>query len=112
MAGQLEIYKDKKGEFRFRLKASNGENILASEGYKRKSSALKGASSVEKNCADASCFIKNKTPGGKYRFNMKSRNHKVIGVSQNYSSEAGCDNGIKAIARAAKGARIVDLTRD
>ncbi|HSH44063.1 MAG TPA: YegP family protein [Arenicellales bacterium] len=111
MAGKIEIYKDKKGEYRFRLKSSNGENILGSEGYKRKSSAVNGAASVEKNCADASCFIKNKTPGGKYRFNMKSRNHKVIGVSQNYNSEAACDNGIQAVARAAKGAKIVDLTQ-
>ncbi len=34
MAAKFEIYKDKVGEFRFRLKAANGENILASEGYK------------------------------------------------------------------------------
>ncbi len=36
MAGKFEIYEDKRGEFRFRLKASNGQNILASEGYKAK----------------------------------------------------------------------------
>ena len=34
MAGKFEIYKDKRGEHRFRLKAGNGEIILASEGYK------------------------------------------------------------------------------
>lgn len=33
MAGKFELYLDKAGEFRFRLKAGNGENILASEGY-------------------------------------------------------------------------------
>ena len=32
MAGKFEVYKDKAGEFRFRLKASNGQIILASEG--------------------------------------------------------------------------------
>ncbi len=36
MAGKFEIYQDKRGEFRFRLKASIGKNILASEGYKAK----------------------------------------------------------------------------
>lgn len=111
MAGKIEIFKDKKGEYRFRLKSSNGENVLASEGYKRKSSAVNGAASVTKNCTDPACFVKNKTPGGKHRFNMKSRNHKVIGVSQNYGSESSCDNGIKAVARAAKSAKIVDLTQ-
>ena len=33
MAGKFEIYLDKVGEYRFRLKTSNGQNILASEGY-------------------------------------------------------------------------------
>lgn len=36
MAGKFEIYKDKAGEFRFRLKAANGQNILASEDHKKK----------------------------------------------------------------------------
>lgn len=110
MAGKIEIYKDKKGEYRFRLKASNGENLLASEGYKSKSSAKNGAASVARNCSDSACFVKNKTASGKHRFNMRAKNNKVIGVSQNYDSDAGCDKGIKAIGRAAKGAKIVDLT--
>ncbi len=39
---QFELYKDKKGEFRWRLRHANG-NILAtaSEGYKAKASAVK-----------------------------------------------------------------------
>jgi hypothetical protein len=37
MSGTFEIYNDKAGEFRFRLKANNGQAILASEGYKDKS---------------------------------------------------------------------------
>ena len=41
-----EIYTDKAGEFRFRLKASNGEIILAaSEGYTAKANAKKGIES-------------------------------------------------------------------
>ncbi|MEE9265033.1 MAG: DUF1508 domain-containing protein, partial [Vicinamibacteria bacterium] len=36
MAGQFEIFKDRRGEFRFRLRASNGEIVLASEGYRSK----------------------------------------------------------------------------
>ena len=111
MAGKFEIYKDKAGEFRFRLKSRNGEIVLASEGYKAKASAKNGAASVEKNCGDASCFEQTKTRGGKYRFNLKARNHQVIGVSQSYKDEKSCKNGIKSIARAAKGAKIEDLTK-
>ena len=40
MAGKFELFTDKAGETRFRLKAGNGQIILASEGYKRKASAL------------------------------------------------------------------------
>jgi len=50
---KFEIYADKKGEFRFRLKARNGENILASEGYAAKASCLNGVDSVRRNAPDA-----------------------------------------------------------
>ncbi len=50
---KFEIYADKAGEFRFRLKASNGENICASEGYKSKTSCMNGIESVRKNAPDA-----------------------------------------------------------
>lgn len=46
---KFEIYLDKAGEFRFRLKASNGEIILSSEGYKSKDSCKNGIESVRKN---------------------------------------------------------------
>ena len=46
---KFEIYKDKAGEFRFRLKAKNGEPILASEGYTAKASCVNGIESVKKN---------------------------------------------------------------
>ncbi|WP_394937751.1 YegP family protein [Psychromicrobium sp. YIM B11713] len=52
MAGKFELYEDKSGGFRFRLKAGNGEVIATSQGYKSKSSALNGIESVRKN-ADA-----------------------------------------------------------
>ena len=50
---KFEMYLDKAGEYRFRLKARNGEPILASEGYKAKASCLNGIESVRKNAAEA-----------------------------------------------------------
>ena len=46
---KFEVYTDKKGEFRFRLKASNGQNIGASEGYTTMKGCLNGIQSVQKN---------------------------------------------------------------
>lgn len=50
---KFELYKDKKGEFRFRLKAVNGEIIASSEGYTSKGNCKNGIDSVVKNAPDA-----------------------------------------------------------
>lgn len=50
---KFEMYTDKAGEFRFHLKARNGEVIAASEGYKAKASCLNGIDSVRRNAPDA-----------------------------------------------------------
>ena len=46
---KFEMYVDRAGEFRFRLKAANGEIIAASEGYKAKESCENGIASVREN---------------------------------------------------------------
>lgn len=110
MAGTFEIFKDKGDEFRFRLKAGNGQVVLSSEGYTSKAGAQNGIESVQKNCADKSNFESTTTSTGKFRFNMKAKNGQVIGTSQSYESEAARDNGIEAVARAAQGAKIEDVS--
>ena len=50
---KFEVYTDNSGEFRFRLKARNGEVIAVSEGYKAKASCLNGVESVKKNAPEA-----------------------------------------------------------
>ena len=53
IAGKFELYTDRRGEYRFRLKAGNGETIAVSEGYKSKSGALNGIDSVRRNAPKA-----------------------------------------------------------
>ncbi|TWD81206.1 hypothetical protein FB561_2311 [Kribbella amoyensis] len=54
MAGKFELYQDKAGEYRFRLKAGNGEVIAtSSESYQTKASAQNGIESIKKNAAEA-----------------------------------------------------------
>ncbi len=50
---KFEVYADKAGEFRFRLKATNGQVIATSEGYSAKSGCMNGIESVKKNAPDA-----------------------------------------------------------
>lgn len=109
MSGRFEIYKDSAGEFRFRLKAGNGENILASEAYAAKAGAENGIASVKKNAADAARFEKKTSLSGKHYFVLKAGNHEVIGTSQMYEAEASCDSGVQSVMRNAPGASVVDL---
>ena len=50
---KFEIYKDKADEFRFRLKATNGQVIATSEGYTSMAACENGIASVRKNAADS-----------------------------------------------------------
>ena len=50
---KFEVYTDKAGEFRFRLKATNGQIIATGEGYKKLASCLNGIESIRKNSVDA-----------------------------------------------------------
>jgi uncharacterized protein YegP (UPF0339 family) len=51
--GKFEVYTDKAGEYRFKLKAPNGEIIATSEGYSSKKSCMNGIESVKKNAPKA-----------------------------------------------------------
>lgn len=110
MAGKFELYTDKAGEFRFRLKAGNGEIILASEGYKQKASATNGIESVKKNAPDDARYERKETDAGNFRFNLKSTNGQVIGTSESYKSASGRDNGIESVKKNAPDARVEDMT--
>ena len=50
---KFEVYQDKAGEYRFRLKARNGEIIAVGEGYKAKASCLNGIDSIKRNAPDS-----------------------------------------------------------
>lgn len=50
---KFEVYTDKAGEFRFRLKARNGQIIATGEGYKAKASCLNGVDSIRRNAPEA-----------------------------------------------------------
>ncbi|WP_170432912.1 YegP family protein [Ruegeria arenilitoris] len=110
MAGKFEIFEDKAGEFRFRLKAGNGEIILASEGYVQKASAENGIASVKTNAPNDDRYERKETKSGGYMFNLKASNGQVIGTSESYSSASARDNGVESVKRNAPNARVEDLT--
>jgi len=109
---KFEVYQSgKKKEFRFRLKADNGQTVLSSEGYTTRAACLNGIESVKKNSKDPKRVTKTQTPGKMFRFAITAANSQIIGVSQNYKSESGRDNGVDSVKRNAAKAEIMDVNK-
>lgn len=106
--GKFEVYTDKAGEYRFRLKAGNGQNILASEGYSAKNGCMNGIESVKENSQNAERFELSESTNGKWHFNLKAGNGQVIGSSQMYEDKSGAENGIESVMHNAPEAEIVE----
>ncbi len=108
--GKFVVTTRKNGEIQFNLEAGNGQVIFTSEGYSSKAACLNGIESVKKNSQDAARFEKKTTDSGAFRFNLKATNGQVIGVSQNYTTEANRDNGIASVMKNAPEASVIDET--
>jgi uncharacterized protein YegP (UPF0339 family) len=109
MAGKFELKVAKDGQFYFRLKAGNGQTILASEMYKAKASALNGIESVKKNAPLDERYEKLVSKSEKPYFVLKAGNHEVIGTSELYESDASRDNGIESVKSNAPEAEVVEV---
>ena len=109
MAGKFEVYKDNACEFRFRLKAANGQNIFSGQAYSSKAGALAGVESVKTNAAEADRFEVKESSSGKPYFVLKAANHQVIGQSQMYESAAACQSGIESVGNNAPDAEVVEV---
>lgn len=106
--GKFEIYTDKAGEYRFRLKAGNGQIILTSEGYTSKDGCENGIESVKENSQDDARFERKETATG-CKFTLKAGNGQAIGESEVYTSDAACENGIQSVMKNAPDAEVVEV---
>lgn len=97
MAGWFELSKSSDGQFRFVLRAENGETILSSELYKSKGSAESGIASVQANCGVDQRYEKKEAKNGKAYFNLKAANHQIVGTSQMYGTVQARDEGIASV---------------
>ncbi len=93
----FEIYKDRSGKSRFRLRARNGEIICAGQGYASKSGCMKGIKSLACNAANKDLFKAKKNRAGKWSFNVVAGNNKVIATSQSYSDKSAMNRGVKSV---------------
>ena len=97
MAGSYELSSNDKGQFRFVLKAENGQTILHSEHYETKASADNGIQSVQTNSPLDARYERKEASDGRPYFVLKAGNHQVIGTSQMYKDAAARDAGIESV---------------
>ena len=108
---------------KFDLKAANGQVILTSEVYTTPAACLRGIASIRKNAPiagtedrTAADFVPAVNPrfelyrdsAGLFRFRLKAKNGKIIGVSDSYTTRAGCENGMESVRKNAAKAEIVE----
>lgn len=107
---KFQIFKSTtNGQYYFRLKARNGENILNSEGYATKQLCHIGITAVKTNAPFDNRYDRKTSTNGQYYFVLKGGNGEPIGVSEMYTSLAGRENGIEAVKRDGPTAPIEDL---
>ena len=106
---KFQMYKSG-SEFRYRLRARNGDIILQGEGYTSKQGCQNGIASVKANAPYDSRYERKLATNNQYYFVLKATNGEIIGVSETYTTAAARDNGIEAVKRDAPDAPTEDLT--
>ncbi len=116
------VFKKVASGFKFDLKAGNGEVIATSEVYESEAACKNGIASVAKNAPVANVenqtnegYAEEKCPkfevytdkAGEYRFRLKATNGQIIAVSEGYTSESGCLNGVESVKKNAADAETV-----
>lgn len=104
----FQLFRDTRGDFRYRLRADNGETILASEAYTTKASALNGVESVRRNARYDGSYRRHQAATG-YYFTLVAGNGEVIGVSEVYSTTYSRDKGIESVKYNAPTAQLQEL---
>ena len=108
---KFQVYKDRRGEYRFRLRARNGEIILhSSEGYSSKQGCLGGIQSVKDHSPYDRNYHRAQDRSGQYYFSLKATNGRTLGMSEAYTTKANRDAGIESVKRVAPTAPTEDLT--
>ena len=106
MPARFVLRKTGKRQWMFNLHAANKEIILTSQQYQNRTGAVNGIESVQINAADDEQFERRRSKPGQVYFVLKAVNGKVIGRSEQYTSKASLEKGIKAVATNAPGAGV------
>ena len=94
---KLETFTGLDGQYYFRLRASNGELVLQSEGYTTKAKAENGAESVKANGVDMARYDIVEAQNGQHYFRVLATNGQIIGRGELYVSASNAERGARAV---------------
>lgn len=80
----------------FELIASNGKNMLRSEGYASLSNAKRGIQALIDNGQDESAYRVKQARNGEFYFNVVARNGETLSSSEMYATESSAERGAKS----------------
>jgi len=108
----FEVYKDKAGEFRWRLKAANGATLATGgEGYKAKADAQHGIELVQKSGTDDKLKYEFYDDTKKeHRWRLKAGNGQVVASSsEGYKAKADAEKAVAEIKAGAAKAEVAEV---
>jgi uncharacterized protein YegP (UPF0339 family) len=110
---KFETYTDAKGEYRWRLRATNGQVIATSgQGYKDKRDRLNAIERIKKD-AKTLKFQQYPDTGGQLRWRLIASNGQIIATSgQGYKDKRDCENAIEVIKNGSEGARVEEAKEE
>lgn len=109
---KFEIYKGKKDDYRWRLKAANGKTIAtAGQGYQAKADAKSGIASVQKAAADPKAnFELFEDKKQEHRWRLKAANGQTIAAaSEGYKAKADAEKAVDSFKAGAPKAEVVEV---
>ena len=111
---KFEVYQDTAKEFRWRLKAGNGETLAtAGQGYKAKADCTKGVDRIKDEAdTDKLKFETYEDKGKEFRWRCKASNGQVVASSsEGYKNKKDCEHAVDLIKKGAAKATVEDLTK-
>lgn len=107
---KYQIFQGEDRQIRFRLKSRDCETLLVSHGYRNKHSTLRGIAYTMQQTQNERFFSRRLSSNYQYYFVLKSKDGRILGTSEMFDSKACRENAIIAVKRAAKSAKVDDLT--
>jgi uncharacterized protein YegP (UPF0339 family) len=107
---KFETYQDARKEYRWRLKATNGQIIATSQGYNDKRDRDNSIERIKKDATKLT-FETFEDARKEYRWRLKATNGQIIATSgQGYKDRRSCENAIDVIKKGAETARVEEAT--